>query len=165
MTMKTCTSCDEEKPLEEFYNSKKGPLGKSYDCKECRKAYNKKRREESIDEYREKDRERIANNLERQLLRAAKARSKAKDIPFDLEKSDIVIPEECPVLGIPLVRGAGRPVDGSPTLDKFVPLLGYTKGNVNVISHKANTCKNDATLEEIRLLYEWMKEIENNKTE
>ena len=34
----------------------------------------------------------------------------------------------------------------------MIPELGYIKGNVWVISNKANRIKNNATLEELRLL-------------
>ena len=40
----------------------------------------------------------------------------------------------------------------SPTIDKLIPSLGYTKGNVWVISRRANMIKSDATLEELELL-------------
>lgn len=37
--MKLCKYCDEEKPLDGFYNNKKAPDGKASRCKECNKAY------------------------------------------------------------------------------------------------------------------------------
>lgn len=40
----------------------------------------------------------------------------------------------------------------SPTLDKIIPALGYVPGNVWVISHRANTIKSDASLEELKTL-------------
>lgn len=42
--------------------------------------------------------------------------------------------------------------NNSPTIDRINPKLGYIKGNVWVISNKANRFKNDATLEELELL-------------
>ena len=44
----------------------------------------------------------------------------------------------------------------SPSLDRFIPEDGYIKGNVVWISGKANSMKSDASIEEVRLLYEWM---------
>ena len=38
----------------------------------------------------------------------------------------------------------------SPSLDRIVPELGYVKGNIRVISNRANHLKSDATLEEHR---------------
>jgi hypothetical protein len=49
---------------------------------------------------------------------------------------------KCPVLGIPIILG-GKLSKNSPSLDKMVPGLGYVRGNVLVISHRANTMKGD----------------------
>ena len=40
--------------------------------------------------------------------------------------------------------------DFSPSFDRIYPKKGYTKGNVIVISNKANRIKTDATVKEIR---------------
>jgi hypothetical protein len=42
----------------------------------------------------------------------------------------------------------------SPSLDRIFPELGYTKGNVRVISWRANWIKNNSTIEEIEKLYQ-----------
>jgi hypothetical protein len=62
----------------------------------------------------------------------------------------IDIPARCPVLGIPLTRGTGKPADSSPTIDKVVPEFGYVPGNIKVISFRANSIKRDATVDELR---------------
>ena len=80
----------------------------------------------------------------------ARSRAKKQSTPFDLELSDIVIPKVCPCLGIPLVKGVGTYTDNSPTLDKIIPELGYVKGNVWVISMRANRIKDNASLEELK---------------
>jgi len=82
----------------------------------------------------------------------AKTRAKQKRLPFDLQISDIVIPKRCPMLGMDLVQGDGKLHDASPTLDRTIPELGYVKGNVRVISYKANRAKNNLTLEEMKLM-------------
>lgn len=83
------------------------------------------------------------------LVASAKARAVKKGLEFNIEPSDIVIPEVCPLLGIPLVRGRGRIVDSSPTIDRIDSSKGYTKGNIWIISAKANRMKSDGTLEDI----------------
>lgn len=90
------------------------------------------------------------------IYRHAKERAARLGIPFSLELVDISIPETCPVLGILLVRRS-KTSPGSPTLDRLIPRLGYTKENTRVISHRANTIKNSASLEEIRKVMEWME--------
>lgn len=74
-------------------------------------------------------------------------------LDFNIDMLDIVIPDMCPLLGIPLLRASvGRKVHGSPSLDRIDPSKGYIKGNVWVISTRANTLKNNATLEELATL-------------
>ena len=89
----------------------------------------------------------------------AKSRAKEKGILFTIEPSDIVVPEQCPILGLELFiseKGIGR-TDNSPSLDRIRPDLGYVKGNIAVISQRANRIKNDATLEEITKLKTWLE--------
>lgn len=85
------------------------------------------------------------------LLYAARRRSANKQLPFNLTKDDIAIPAVCPVLGIPLYRAGGAAAQGpnSPTLDRIVPELGYVRGNVRVVSARANQIKSDATPQEL----------------
>lgn len=109
--------------------------------------------------YSKKHRERLtARKLElrlldpqRQMWRSAKQRAKQLGIPFDIEISDVVIPENCPYLGFPLVRGHRFSQDDSPSLDKINPDLGYVRGNVQVISYMANSMKRNATPEQLLL--------------
>lgn len=82
----------------------------------------------------------------------ARRRAKEKRLDFDIEPTDITIPPLCPLLGIALVRSKEYAKYNSPSLDRKDPKFGYIKGNVWVISYRANTMKNDATLEEIELL-------------
>jgi hypothetical protein len=84
------------------------------------------------------------------MVRAAKARASKAGVPFDLRPEDITIPAECPVLGIPIIVGADKASDNSPSLDRVVPRFGYVVGNVLVISNRANRIKNDATPTELR---------------
>lgn len=95
---------------------------------------------------------------ERHIYYKVKQRAKSKNIPFDLELSDIVIPEKCPVLGITLMTGKGASPfgDNTASLDKIIPSKGYVKGNVRVISFRANRIKCDATLEEIRAIERYL---------
>lgn len=92
------------------------------------------------------------------MLADAKKRSKIKGLEYDLEKEDIVVPDICPVLGIPLFVGEGSRTHNSPSLDRIDNTKGYTKNNVAVISLRANTLKNDATLEELQLIVKYMEE-------
>lgn len=92
---------------------------------------------------------------------ALRQRARTRGIVFDLTEKDIVIPEFCPVLGIRLAQNRGKygPADNSPTVDRINPLKGYVKGNVQVISDKANRIKSNATLGEIEKVLAYMKKI------
>ena len=82
------------------------------------------------------------------MVTRARWRARCAKVPFDLIEADIVIPAACPVLGIPIERALGRAAPNSPALDRVIPSLGYVRGNVRVISGRANTLKRDGTLEE-----------------
>lgn len=58
---------------------------------------------------------------------------------------------------IPFVRGTKTLCDGSPTLDRMVPSLGYVRGNVTVISAHANRIKSDASLAELRRVLRYVE--------
>jgi hypothetical protein len=93
-----------------------------------------------------------------QLWSSAKYRAKRDGIEFNIDRSDISIPEKCPIEGIPLkVAVGGGPRDSSPTLDRIDPAKGYTKGNVRVISHKANHKKQNNTIEDFTRFIRYMK--------
>lgn len=91
------------------------------------------------------------------LFNNAKSRAKAQGLSFDLEVSDLAVPSVCPVLGIPLAVSTGFAKAGSPSVDRIDPTRGYVKGNVAVISHKANTIKSDSTVQEIRAVLAYME--------
>lgn len=91
------------------------------------------------------------------LLQNAKGRARRGKIPFDLTAADVTVPETCPILGIPLRIGEGSASPNSPSLDRIDPQRGYVRGNVLVISHRANTIKSDATPEELRLVAQFLE--------
>jgi hypothetical protein len=63
------------------------------------------------------------------------------------------------VLGIPLFINKGHKGShaNSPTLDRLVPSKGYVKGNVVVMSARANFIKQDAGSEEVGKVAEWLR--------
>lgn len=95
------------------------------------------------------------NTIERKLVTSAKERSKKFNLEFDITADDILIPDFCPILEIPLFRGNGAACANSPSLDRKDPKKGYTKENIWVISHKANTMKSDADSELLIKFAKW----------
>ena len=86
----------------------------------------------------------------------AKYRAKKNNIPFDITPEDVIIPEVCPILGIKLEAGIGCQTDSSPSIDRINPNLGYIKGNIQVICYRANRIKNDASLDELKKIVDYM---------
>ena len=95
------------------------------------------------------------------LLIRAKHRARARGIPFDLAVEDLLpIPIVCPVLGVRLAFNGGRMKRNSPSLDRMRPALGYVRGNVRVISQRANELKRDATADELEAVARYARQIE-----
>lgn len=101
-----------------------------------------------------------SQTIEGNLLYSARSRAKKIKVPCLITIEDIVIPDICPLLNIPLRKKNG---DGhhqnSPSVDRIIPEKGYVKGNIQVISVRANQIKNSATLEEFELIAKnWRKQ-------
>jgi len=106
---------------------------KIHKCRDCKKIYGTRRRA----------------NRAKYIWEVAKTRAKQRGIPFTIECEDVVIPENCIVLGIPL---DSRNRDYNPTIDEIVQGKGYVPGNFAVISGRANRIKSDASLAELKAI-------------
>lgn len=91
------------------------------------------------------------------LLCLAKQRAKIQGIPFSIKEEDIICVRKCPILGIPLQYGLNKSSNASPSLDRIIPSKGYVKGNIAVMSLRANRLKSNATYQEIYNLHKWFK--------
>lgn len=98
---------------------------------------------------------------EERLYKRTRRRCNSNGTTFNLALEDIIIPEICPVLGIKLEPSRGKASDASPSIDRLIPALGYTKANVRVISNRANSLKNNASLEELEKLVSYLKRETN----
>jgi hypothetical protein len=178
---KQCRKCGHEKPLAAFGRRAAHSDGLQHACRPCYNQYSRKwvaanpeQREQVVKTWRKNNPEKVRKATERwkaknhalMLLYKARYRAKKNGEPFDLTETDIVVPAVCPVLDIPLQRhvgGKGKTHDDSPTLDKIVPALGYVKGNVAVISGRANRIKNDASAEEHRKIANWIEAMSSTE--
>ncbi len=81
-----------------------------------------------------------------QVAQSAKKRGKE----FDLRVADLQLPDNCPVLRIPLDYGTpAKNFEATPSIDRIDNTKGYVAGNVLVISTRANTLKRDASRDEL----------------
>lgn len=97
------------------------------------------------------------------MLTAAKQRAKAKNLEFNIDIGDIIIPKFCPLLNIPIFVTDNKVGANSPTIDRIKNELGYVKGNVIVISHIANRCKQNLNSTELFKLAENLKKLEEKQ--
>lgn len=135
-------------------NDELSKSGKWYqNNKESRKEYMRVYRELNRDAMRAYSREHNARKRalrpEFFMLSNARTRAKERGQECTITEKDIVIPEVCPMLHIPLVKQFGVLSHNSPSLDRIDSTIGYVPGNVWVISHRANSMKNDASAEEL----------------
>lgn len=117
---------------------------------------NKEKVSEYNKSYREENREATVQYRKENYSKVLKSRAKRMGLPFDLDNEDIIQPEICPILGILLSNNNRRLGADSPSVDRIIPSKGYTKGNIQVISHKANVMKSNATPEELRMFAKWV---------
>lgn len=133
-----CGKCKEYKSPEHFYSNRRSKTGKATYCKPCQSEYAK------APEWSAWRKQRYYADPSKTMWNEAKARAKTSGLAFDIEPSDCLIPNVCPVLGIKLSKkGDGLRSKSTPTLDRIIGALGYTKGNVRVISWYANRIKSD----------------------
>ena len=145
-------------------------------CAECVRLNYEKRKPKTLAELKEryradpelfkaKERERAYRNPKRywakHVVKNARARAARVGVPFNLTLEYVlsIIPDTCPVFDTPFIFvGNGAPCAESASLDRLVPAKGYVEGNVVVISHSANTIKNNATAKEVAKVAQWMYE-------
>lgn len=138
----TCKKCGVEK--EDKFFSAHSQCKTGYDisaCKPCKKA--------AFDWKK--------TPLEKRMYNRTKARAKQRNIEFSLELSDIVLPKFCPVFKRKLIYADP---DWTYSIDRINPNLGYIKGNIVIMSNRANMLKNDATASELQLVVDYLRACE-----
>jgi hypothetical protein len=93
-------------------------------------------------------------------LMKARARAKERGLPFDIEEADLLpAPTHCPILGIELKYTPGARSGNSASIDRIEPDKGYVKGNVLIVSDRANRAKNDLTLDELQQIIDFYRPL------
>lgn len=95
------------------------------------------------------------------ILKQIRMRSKKQNIPFNLTVDYLVsiAPLRCPVFDIELgwCERNKTVKPHSPSVDRIKPGLGYTLGNVQWISHLANTAKSNLNFNKLHKFADWIK--------
>ncbi len=139
MQGRECKKCGTWKPRLEFHAHAQCKDGINSVCKQCRKPTSKK-------QWVEKD-------YATKIYQRAKSRAKRKNRDFSIEITDILIPDLCPVFGVPLVEDT----EYAPSIDRIDSSKGYIKGNIQIISKRANLLKNNASVEELEKILLYLK--------
>lgn len=146
-TEKPCNACGLAKKLDEFPPDRRARDGKQARCRACINRWMK-------EYYRSKPAE--------LMLRRAKARARKEGFEFDLSLEDILpLPDICPVLGVALRITAGPHDPFAYSLDRVDNDKGYVRGNVAVMSYRANRLKNDGTAEDHEAIAAWMRKMQS----
>ncbi len=141
--MPSCTKCGLAKEDDAFRLHPNRSGNRFSWCKPC------ENREKTL-----RNRLKIKESLKLMLWTYAKRRAAKQSLPFDLDPDDISVPSHCPVLGMELKRNVAKPGRNSFSLDRTDPKLGYVRGNITVMSVRANLLKSDATPEELAAILE-----------
>lgn len=167
---KACSKCGEMKPLSEFSKQTSAKDGRQSECKECARKYSR--------EYHRSGRlaaVRRANPASCQLsdmVKGSRKRAKEKNLAHNIDVKylrSLGLPSHCPYLGIKLrwkvqcglgVKGGAFPE--SPSIDRIDSSKGYVKGNVIIVSHRANSIKNDANEQELYKIAHNISQIKKN---
>lgn len=157
MKILICTMCESE--MEVPNNS-----GKKF-CHEClpehtrqkaMKFYKQNKENGKLLEYRKtsaiRRKKEYRTNPQKKLLISARSRASNQKMDFNLKKEDIYVPDVCPILKTPFKMNTYY----TASIDRVDNEKGYVKGNVQVLSHKANAMKNSATNKELWMFAEWI---------
>jgi len=148
-----CKQClsEKRKLKEEEYNNrrnerrKNSPLNSLYNKLKYEKL---KDNTEEYQKYLAKVKKYSEDNWWIDVLSRLKRSAKDNNLPFNLTKEDLFIPEKCPLLDIPMSLFNPDKMK-CVSWDKIIPSLGYVKGNVRAISFKANLMKNNCNFKEL----------------
>ena len=161
VTEKYCPVCKNVKKSDDFYKSTKSLStdGLQFLCSDCYNHHNSINQGKDKNYFRklrisvDNEYKNYINNQKKEnsrvnhisiMLSNARKRAENKDIEFNLSKEDIIIPELCPILKVPFEIGTKENYDFTPTIDRIDNSKGYTKDNIQIITNKANTMKNNA---------------------
>lgn len=163
---KQCAKCKQVLPVANFSKDKRTSDGLVNSCKKCNARYKRQWYEnggaEKTQSYLKAN---PVKTITRKLVGHARDRAINKNIPFDIDLDYVramvgenaELASHCPVFGVRLEwscqRGNGnKPLPNSPSMDRIDPERGYVKGNVKIISFRANQIKSNASPSELKLV-------------
>lgn len=160
--MKKCPQCGEE-DLANFSPNRNYKDSLNSWCKSCINKHQRDHRKEDRDYAKARYdivKKRYTKNRAKYLYQVCKARAKKNGLDFSIIPEDIIIPEFCPILGVRIVmEELSHKEQYGPSVDRIDNARGYVKGNIMVISKKANAMKNSASIEELNKFCEYFTNL------
>lgn len=87
---------------------------------------------------------------ENRMYTSSKSNAKKRGLTHTITPYDIVVPDKCPYLGVPLTNIQGNGVVFTNcSIDRIDNSKGYIPDNIQIISRLANIMKHTATEEEL----------------
>lgn len=93
-------------------------------------------------------------------FRRKKQNCKGGKWEWAIKYEDLTYPKHCPVLGVEIDWFAEVRSENSPSIDRLNSREGYVKGNVAVMSWRANRIKNDGTLQEHQKIVDFLNTLQ-----
>ena len=181
METKICNRCNKEKNIDQYYLKPYSKSGKCMGhCKDCHNMAAKQRR---IKDGGKKNKKYRMNKYKEQkeqepwvlLHHTAKRRASLRNLEYNIDAEYLksIWTDTCPILGIKLESpvgeqglGRGKSKAGakqtSHTIDRIDSTKGYIKGNVCIVSFRANIMKSHGTLDEHRKIVAFMEHQEQS---
>lgn len=163
---KNCIHNGVQQPVTNFYRHTNQKGGLACECKDCSDKSAKEYRKDNPEKvkkcfqkwkennfshmkeyqvnYYKEERKFRSDHWAETKIKEAKKRSDKKNIPFNIDVSDLSpLPKFCSVFGIALDYSSGPDRRVWASVDRIIPKMGYVKGNIRIISNAANYAKLD----------------------
>jgi len=157
---KLCEDCAISKPLTEFSFRNDSQKYRPY-CKPCASIRQKAKYPLTKDRQLLAAKQWKEDNPLAKLLKSAKNSAAKKGLTFCITEDDLFIPEYCPYLKTPITNIIGKGcVWTNASIDRIDSSKGYVPGNVQIISRKANSMKQDANAESLLIFAKAILEMQ-----
>lgn len=141
--------------------------GKTQSCGCLHDECSKKHGEANLDHGGYSNQSSLDFRIRYRALQSLKYRAKKRGYDSDLELDDLpILTDICPVLGITYEKyRPGKTKDASPSIDRKNPNLPYLKKykeNLCFVSYRANRIKQNATVDELQKIINYMGDFKSS---
>ena len=120
-------------------------------------------KKDNPERVKENNKKYYRDNIALYKVHNAYKRAKEKNIFCDITEQDVkdIWPEDnkCPALGMLLVVGDKHSKKNTPSLDRIDCNKGYTKDNIQIVSHLANLIMTNATPDQVIQVGQYFKKV------